>query len=112
MKLEQIIGTQLMKRRNHLGWSQNELAERSGIAKITISKMERGIIIPKINTLLKLARALNTDINYFLEGLSLYSPKNANEDLLLSIFKNLKPSLQVQLIDYIKYLETQNVSNQ
>lgn len=110
MELEQIIGSQLTKRRNHFGWSQDELAERSGVAKITISKMERGIVMPKIDTLLKFARALNTDINYFLEGLSLYSPKNANEDLLLSIFKNLKPSLQIQLINYAKYLETQNKS--
>lgn len=107
MKLEQTIGSQITQRRNHLGWSQDELSDSSGVAKITISKMERGLTIPKADTLFKLARAMNTDINYFFDGLSLYSSKNANENLLISIYKNLKPSRQIQLIEYATYLKSQ-----
>lgn len=46
--------------RESLGWSQRELARRSGVRHATISEAERGRSI-NLTTLEKLANALDTD---------------------------------------------------
>jgi transcriptional regulator with XRE-family HTH domain len=48
-------------RRLELGWSQPALAERSGIGQSHISKIERGAVTPKPETIERLARALGVD---------------------------------------------------
>ena len=51
MKLEEKL--QLLRKQN--GYSQEELAERIGIARQTISKWENGQAIPEINGLIRLS---------------------------------------------------------
>lgn len=53
----------LVKFRKQKGWSQEKLAVESGISYNTIIKIERGgIKNPKIETVMKLAKALNVKI--------------------------------------------------
>ena len=49
MKLEEKL--QLLRKQN--GYSQEELAERIGIARQTISKWENGQAVPEINGLIQ-----------------------------------------------------------
>ena len=51
MKFEEKL--QLLRKQN--GYSQEELAERIGIARQTISKWENGQAIPEINGLIRLS---------------------------------------------------------
>ena len=44
--------------RNALGWSQPELAKRSGISLVTIARTESGAINPRISSLMAMQRAL------------------------------------------------------
>jgi len=54
----------LVKIRKQKGWSQEKLAVESGISYNTIIKIERGgITNPKIETVIKLATALNISID-------------------------------------------------
>jgi len=54
----------LVKLRKDKGWSQEKLAVESGISYNTIIKIERGgIKNPKIETVMKLAKALNAKID-------------------------------------------------
>ena len=54
----------LVKVRNQKGWSQEKLAVESGISYNTIIKIERGgIKNPKIETVIKLAEALQITID-------------------------------------------------
>src|SRR3546814_18992547 len=54
-----IANTRLLKAaRILLGWSQEELAEKSGLSRPTISKLERGEINVRVHTLLAVQRTL------------------------------------------------------
>lgn len=44
--------------RKTLGWSQSELARRSGLHSTTISQIERGRLLPYPSQIKKLAKAL------------------------------------------------------
>jgi XRE family transcriptional regulator, regulator of sulfur utilization len=52
------LGLQFQDARNALGWSQRELAERSGVRQADISRIERGAGNPTEATLHRLAEAL------------------------------------------------------
>ena len=54
------IRLRVREMRESLGWSQRELARRSGVRHATISEAERGRSI-NLTTLEKLADALDTD---------------------------------------------------
>jgi transcriptional regulator with XRE-family HTH domain len=51
-------------RRAH-GWTQQQLAERSGVDKATINQAERGRRSPRVETLEKLAVALGVEMADF-----------------------------------------------
>ena len=53
---------QLISLRKERGYSQRELAERSGIDASQIAKIERGYNSPSAATLTKIAEALGADI--------------------------------------------------
>lgn len=46
-----ISGPQLRAARALLGWSQARLAEKSGVAEITIKVFERGVTDPRVSTM-------------------------------------------------------------
>lgn len=52
------IRTQIIKARNDLGITQKELALKAGLTQANVSKIEKGISHPTIETLLKLANGL------------------------------------------------------
>lgn len=53
------FGNRLREARVHAGFSQSELEELSGIPKARLSRYENGHVEPSIQTLARLARALN-----------------------------------------------------
>jgi len=56
------LGLNVQRLRRAKGWSQEELADRSGLHRTYISGIERGIRNPTLTILDKLARALGADI--------------------------------------------------
>jgi len=52
------FGTKLREAREHLGLTQEEVAQRSGVHVTEVSRMEAGKRDPKISTLRKLAKAV------------------------------------------------------
>ena len=52
------IRTQIIKARNDLDITQKELALKAGLTQANVSKIEKGISHPTIETLLKLANSL------------------------------------------------------
>jgi len=43
--------------------TQQELANRAGLSRDTISQIERGIANPTLETIISIAKALNVDLN-------------------------------------------------
>lgn len=62
------IGNAIKILRNIEGYTQQELAEYIGVTDKAVSKWERGISIPDISVVTKLAGILNTDVDNLLEG--------------------------------------------
>jgi transcriptional regulator with XRE-family HTH domain len=60
---EQMLGANIRQRREKAGLTLSELARRAGMAKSTISKIERGKGSSPISTLLRIARALETPLS-------------------------------------------------
>lgn len=52
------IGQNIRAARKKAGFTQKELAEKSGIATITLQQYERGVREPKLDTIAKIARAM------------------------------------------------------
>ena len=59
---------QLRKRREELGLSRTELAERLGVSLSAVGNYENGVSAPKEGVLLRLFDALEVDPNYLYRG--------------------------------------------
>lgn len=65
----QKFGRNVRAARTERGWTQEELAERSGLTPVQISRVERGVREIRLTTLLKLVSALDADPGELLLGL-------------------------------------------
>ena len=70
MKLKKIIGTKLKNIRLKRNLTIQVLAERSRVSSNMISRIERGLTIPSVEILMKLATVFDKSINYFVEEVS------------------------------------------
>jgi len=61
-----VIGERLKMARKMAGMSQQQLGEKAGVSRMSISKYERDINVPKSQVLIKLAKALDVKIEYLL----------------------------------------------
>ena len=48
----------IKEKRRNLGWTQKELAERSGVSQSAITKIEKGLMIPSYSVAVKIFEAL------------------------------------------------------
>lgn len=55
------LGARLRERRNHLGLTQLQLADASGVSQASISAIEKGASAPTLATFLALSSALGLD---------------------------------------------------
>ncbi len=67
MKLKKIIGKKLKAIRLGRDLTIQELANSSGVSSNMISRVERGLTIPSVEILMKLARVFNKSVDYFVE---------------------------------------------
>ncbi len=64
--LKRSIGGLLKAKRLEMGFTLQELADRSELSAAFLSQAERGKATPSIVSLINIAAALDTDVNYFL----------------------------------------------
>ena len=64
------LGQRIAERRKTIGWTQDQLAERLGVDAETISRFERGVTVPALVTLDRLAEILKTSVADLLSGAS------------------------------------------
>ena len=58
MDMRKLVGDNCARLRKERGWTQEELAERSGLSQQYLSDLERGKRNPTVVTLYELAQAL------------------------------------------------------
>lgn len=61
--LPKTIGKKVKKRRNFLGLTQEELAEKVGISRAYMGFIEQGRNVPTLETLEKVAKALKVKVS-------------------------------------------------
>jgi transcriptional regulator with XRE-family HTH domain len=61
-EIARIVGEQVKARRAERGENQEEVSLRSGLHRTEISQIERGLRVPRLDTLLKLAGALEVPV--------------------------------------------------
>ena len=67
MKIKKIVGKKLKAIRLKNDLTIQELAEKSRVSSNMISRIERGLTIPSVEILMKLAGVFDKSINYFVE---------------------------------------------
>ncbi|TYP00336.1 XRE family transcriptional regulator [Geothermobacter ehrlichii] len=67
MKIKKIVGKKLKAIRLKSDMTIQELAEASKVSSNMISRIERGLTIPSVEILMKLAKVFDKSINYFVE---------------------------------------------
>jgi transcriptional regulator with XRE-family HTH domain len=68
MDMRRRVGLNLKRERSIKGWSQEELADQSGLHRTYISGLERGLRNPTIVVLGKLATALGVSAGKLVDG--------------------------------------------
>lgn len=77
------IGSAIKKLRLEAGYTQHKLAECLDVTDKAVSKWERGLSVPDISIIMKLANLLNCDVDNLLEGNISYLVKNWQGLLIL-----------------------------
>ncbi len=62
-----ILADKIIKLRKQLGWSQEELAEKMGVSRQSVSKWESTNSIPDLNKIIKLAEIFSVTTDYLLK---------------------------------------------
>jgi transcriptional regulator with XRE-family HTH domain len=98
MKFSQII----MNLRKEKGWTQSQLATKSGVSQVMIGKYERGDSKPSFESAINLSLGLGVSLET-LAGLQNKPSENLREDLLnrMKGVEELDPSTQSILMNVI-----------
>lgn len=64
-----IFGDNLARERRAAGFAQEELSVRSSLHRTEVSQLERGLRVPRIDTLIKLAASLEIEASKLLVGI-------------------------------------------
>ncbi len=62
------FGLTVRKAREQRGWSQEVLADRAGLNRSYLGEIERGIAMPSLASIAKLATALDTRMSILVEN--------------------------------------------
>lgn len=62
------IGQKIRAARERKGWTQEDFAEESGIARANVARLERGKQVPKVATLRRVAAALGLEADALLKA--------------------------------------------
>ena len=49
-----VVGREIARQRRRQGWTQSDLADKAGISRVTLTRIERGQHAPRMSTLLAL----------------------------------------------------------
>lgn len=84
------IGERIKEARKKAGLKQSELAEKLGVAVITIGQYERGVRQPRLEQFQRIAAALNVDVNWLMNGQTLEQRDQAMRNYVDRRFAEVK----------------------
>ena len=104
------IGETIASLRKEKGMTQNELAEKMNVTDKAVSKWERDLSCPDINTISKLADVLNVSVEELLKAKKQDYNNNKLKDLINLIFKAIALAMGVAVIvlNVLNQIEVKN----
>ena len=107
LNIHEEVGARIRELRNHKDMSLEELAERSGVSKTPLSKLERGKSNVTLKTLARVANALEVSVAAIMD-IEDPSLLDGTDELRLSelsrYLKKLTSKQQVDIIHIVKTL--------
>lgn len=104
------IAKKIISLRKAVGWTQSELARRSGITSAAISQIEKGNRWPSLEVIIKLRNALNVSILEFIEEPP-YSQTQRELETFYRKYQDIRNALSkadenliLKIIERLKYL--------
>ncbi len=88
-----IIGQRIKEARKEKGWSQEKLSEEIDVTTVFISRVERGFCQANLKRLAQIAKALDTSLEYLIEGTVTDSPNYLDKELYETLI-NCTPAKQ------------------
>ena len=82
------IGETIASLRKKKGMTQNELAEKMNVTDKAVSKWERDLSCPDVNTISRLAEVLNTSVDELLQAKNKEYSNSKLKDLINVILKH------------------------
>ncbi|HGF7871710.1 TPA: helix-turn-helix domain-containing protein, partial [Enterococcus hirae] len=92
-----VIGTQISLLRKKFGLTQEDLANKLGFSKQTISNWETGLKTPRMGAIQKIADLFNVSKSFIIEGIE-ELPSTSIE----KIYNQLTPPRQQKVYDFAK----------
>ncbi len=102
--LRKAFGTRLKQLRKQRHWAQKELAARVDIRFQLLNKYESGQHIPPAETLIRLAQAMDTTVDYLLTGNPMEETPLANS-MLFKRFQAMETFNEEDRITIIKVID-------
>lgn len=99
-----ILADKIINLRKKSGWSQEELAEKIGVSRQSISKWEGVQSIPDMNKILKIAEVFNVSTDYLLKD-EIEEAELNQDDKSYSIANDFENKIPVSLEMANRYLE-------
>lgn len=85
----QSIGTKITKLRTQMGYTQKELARQANITEASLSRYENGLREPKINTLVRLSKALHCTVDFMVGNTEVVDGIIVDRKKLPDLLKNI-----------------------
>jgi transcriptional regulator with XRE-family HTH domain len=106
---KQNFGTMIASLRKEKGMTQLDLAEKMGVTDKAVSKWERNLSFPDVNSLPKLAEIFEVSVDELMQvkAEEKEKPKNEREELISLIFKGvaLAMGVSVAVLSFLNQIE-------
>jgi transcriptional regulator with XRE-family HTH domain len=106
---KQNFGTMIATLRKEKGMTQLDLAEKMGVTDKAVSKWERDLSFPDVNSLPKLAEIFEVSVDELMQvkAEEKEKPKNEREELISLIFKGvaLAMGVSVAVLSFLNQIE-------
>lgn len=98
--INKLLGVAIMKRRQKRGFTQIEFAEKLGIEQHSVSRIEKGIIAPKMSRLQDIADLLGCTIADLFRQTD--TPTFAKAQEICYLLEDLSPEMQEVIVELIE----------
>lgn len=92
------IGEMISSLRKEKGMTQNELAEKMNVTDKAVSKWERDLSCPDINTISKLANILDVSVDELLQAKKKENSNTKLKDVINLIFKAISLAMGIAVV--------------